>query len=534
MARFPSVEALASAPVADVLRAWAGLGYNRRAVHLHRAAKAIVADHGGQVPASVDELEALPGVGPYTARAVAAIAFGKPVGAVDVNVKRVLGRIVAGGPEGITASSMQALADASVPHAPGRRLDACADGRRPAECAGRDDQTAPTARRSPGAPTRPACVPRWSSASPAQAAPAPRARVRIDEPLAAWPDRGSGRVTPMAGPAFDEAIGEHGPGAVRRRCSTWRATGCSMSARRRRASRRGCLATDARRAIPFAQVPTRSIPLPADDPTLATASLDELALRWADIAARGAISRRGDDRPSIAGPRHWGRPAASSWSTPVRPSRRRPGRCSSTTTALFRPVLVLAGSGNNGGDAFVAARVLAGWGIATIAVLDGAEREAGHRPMPPATGTGSTAWPRRRDPRPGRARRDPLPAGIDKAGVVVDALLGTGVRGRLRDPIEQAVERHRRARHRRRAATSRSTRPTALDLTPRRPVRPRRPRRPHRHLSSTQDRPSDPGRQGARRPNPRRPDRHPARGRPCLTSASPASARSCSSPPLSS
>ena len=99
MARFPSVEALASAPVADVLRAWAGLGYNRRAVHLHRAAKAIVAEHGGRVPSSVDELEALPGVGPYTARAVAAIAFGEPVGAVDVNVKRVLGRIVAGGPE---------------------------------------------------------------------------------------------------------------------------------------------------------------------------------------------------------------------------------------------------------------------------------------------------------------------------------------------------------------------------------------------------------------------------------------------------
>jgi A/G-specific adenine glycosylase len=115
MDRFPSVEALASAPVADVLRAWAGLGYNRRAVHLHRAAKVIVAEHGGKVPSSVPALEALPGVGPYTARAVAAIAFGEPVGAVDVNVKRVLGRIAAGGPEAYTPAAMQALADASVP-----------------------------------------------------------------------------------------------------------------------------------------------------------------------------------------------------------------------------------------------------------------------------------------------------------------------------------------------------------------------------------------------------------------------------------
>jgi A/G-specific adenine glycosylase len=115
IARFPSVEALASAPVADVVRAWAGLGYNRRAVHLHRAAQAIVAEHGGRVPSSVDELQALPGVGPYTARAVAAIAFGEPVGAVDVNVKRVLGRIVAGGPDGLSTSAMQAVADAAVP-----------------------------------------------------------------------------------------------------------------------------------------------------------------------------------------------------------------------------------------------------------------------------------------------------------------------------------------------------------------------------------------------------------------------------------
>ena len=115
MTRWPTVHDLAAAPVADVVRAWAGLGYNRRAVHLHRAAQAIVRDHAGVVPPSVEALEALPGVGPYTARAVAAIAFGVPVGAVDTNVRRVLGRIVAGGPEAYAPAAMQALADAAVP-----------------------------------------------------------------------------------------------------------------------------------------------------------------------------------------------------------------------------------------------------------------------------------------------------------------------------------------------------------------------------------------------------------------------------------
>ena len=87
MTRFPTVGSLAAAPVADVVRAWAGLGYNRRAINLQRAARVIVDEHGGRVPDTVDALEALPGVGPYTARAVAAIAFGSPVGAVDTNVQ---------------------------------------------------------------------------------------------------------------------------------------------------------------------------------------------------------------------------------------------------------------------------------------------------------------------------------------------------------------------------------------------------------------------------------------------------------------
>ena len=114
-ARWPTVEALADAPVADVLRAWAGLGYNRRALRLHQAARTIIAEHEGSVPSTVESLETLPGVGPYTARAVAAIAFRVPVGAVDTNVRRVLGRMVGGGPEAFTAGEMQALADGVVP-----------------------------------------------------------------------------------------------------------------------------------------------------------------------------------------------------------------------------------------------------------------------------------------------------------------------------------------------------------------------------------------------------------------------------------
>jgi A/G-specific adenine glycosylase len=117
MARFPTAAALAAATPADVLRAWHGLGYNRRALNLWRAARQIVELHGGKVPVDLAALQALPGVGPYTARAVAALAFGQPVGAVDTNVRRVLGRIVAGhGALALGAVMLQEIADAAVPH----------------------------------------------------------------------------------------------------------------------------------------------------------------------------------------------------------------------------------------------------------------------------------------------------------------------------------------------------------------------------------------------------------------------------------
>lgn len=92
LARFPTLESLAAAETADVLVAWKGLGYNRRALALQRAAAAAV--EAGGLPSSVDALELLPGIGPYTARAVAAIAFGGREIPVDVNIARVVTRLV--------------------------------------------------------------------------------------------------------------------------------------------------------------------------------------------------------------------------------------------------------------------------------------------------------------------------------------------------------------------------------------------------------------------------------------------------------
>jgi A/G-specific adenine glycosylase len=91
--RFPTVEKLASAREASVLAAWSGLGYYRRARMLHAAAKIIVREHGGKFPASEPGLRTLPGIGRYTAAAIASIAFGEPVAVVDGNVERVLQRI---------------------------------------------------------------------------------------------------------------------------------------------------------------------------------------------------------------------------------------------------------------------------------------------------------------------------------------------------------------------------------------------------------------------------------------------------------
>jgi A/G-specific adenine glycosylase len=93
MDRFPTVESLAAAAEKDVLALWQGLGYYSRARNLQRAAQAVVERHGGRVPGSVEALRALPGVGEYTAGAVAAFAFDRPVPVIDANIARVLARL---------------------------------------------------------------------------------------------------------------------------------------------------------------------------------------------------------------------------------------------------------------------------------------------------------------------------------------------------------------------------------------------------------------------------------------------------------
>ena len=91
--RFPTVKALASARVSSVLALWSGLGYYQRARRLHQAAKILVRDHKGEFPRSAEEWLKLPGIGRYTAAAIASIAFGQPVAGVDGNVERVLQRL---------------------------------------------------------------------------------------------------------------------------------------------------------------------------------------------------------------------------------------------------------------------------------------------------------------------------------------------------------------------------------------------------------------------------------------------------------
>jgi A/G-specific adenine glycosylase len=91
--RFPTVQKLAAARESSVLAAWSGLGYYRRARMLHAAAKTIVAKHKGKFPGNLAELRALPGIGRYTAAAIASIVFNAPAAVVDGNVERVLGRV---------------------------------------------------------------------------------------------------------------------------------------------------------------------------------------------------------------------------------------------------------------------------------------------------------------------------------------------------------------------------------------------------------------------------------------------------------
>jgi A/G-specific adenine glycosylase len=111
--RFPDPAACAAAPAGDVVRAWAGLGYNRRALNLHRCAVLVVERHDGHLPDDLGALLALPGIGPYTARAVLVFAYEHDIGLVDTNAGRFLARAGAG--RLLALAAAQVLADSLVP-----------------------------------------------------------------------------------------------------------------------------------------------------------------------------------------------------------------------------------------------------------------------------------------------------------------------------------------------------------------------------------------------------------------------------------
>jgi A/G-specific adenine glycosylase len=217
---FPTPDALAAASPAVVIRAWRGLGYNRRALALRAAAIAIVTDHDGQVPDELEALVRLPGVGPYTARAVLAIAFSRPVAALDVNIRRVLGRAVLHQSHATGRQrDMQAAADALVP-----------PGRAPEWTHALMDVGAALCR-----PRLPRCdecpLQRWCRfATEARGAttaglPAPKADARRTSTSTAFPSTNRwlrGRILDRlrdapegSWVAFDDAIGGHDPSRVR-------------------------------------------------------------------------------------------------------------------------------------------------------------------------------------------------------------------------------------------------------------------------------------------------------------------------------
>ncbi|MFC7384044.1 HhH-GPD family protein [Sphaerisporangium rhizosphaerae] len=117
MRRWPTPAALAAEPPGEAVRHWGRLGYPRRALNLHACARAITAEHGGRVPSSYESLRALPGVGDYTAAAVASFAFGGSHAVLDTNVRRVLARAVRGEeyPPKATTTAERKLAESLLP-----------------------------------------------------------------------------------------------------------------------------------------------------------------------------------------------------------------------------------------------------------------------------------------------------------------------------------------------------------------------------------------------------------------------------------
>jgi A/G-specific adenine glycosylase len=159
--RFPTPRDCASSSPGAVITAWQGLGYNRRARNLHRTAVIVVEDHGGEVPGDLELLQALPGVGAYTARAVLAFAFGADVGVVDTNAGRVLSRAVAG--RALRPAEAQRLVDTMVPAGRGWEFGQALLDLGATICRSRDPECG-------RCPIRPRC--RWASRGAAHPDPA--------------------------------------------------------------------------------------------------------------------------------------------------------------------------------------------------------------------------------------------------------------------------------------------------------------------------------------------------------------------------
>ncbi len=115
--RFPSFEALAAAPLGEVLALWQGLGYNRRAKHLRLAAQAVVEDFGGELPTEEASLRTLPGIGPYTSAAIRAFAFDLPAVVIDTNIRRVYIHFFFPTAEVVHDREIEPIVEATLDHA---------------------------------------------------------------------------------------------------------------------------------------------------------------------------------------------------------------------------------------------------------------------------------------------------------------------------------------------------------------------------------------------------------------------------------